>query len=191
MGNVPRLSDPHRLTFAWRYAVAFARWLRDKRNAEFLAAVEEESERLGISARMRAVDDAIRTTAFDDAFHRELDAAVTAGRPPKTESDIRDVAYAALRGMGVDLTDVQFTVFWAGPDGNAEKKLGPNVLRFGGDDERCGRTPEATQRCLDAINARAKLGVAGESGKQSEGMDPGNIGDAQAGGAAGEERDAA
>ena len=153
-------SDAHRLTFQWRLAVAFARWVRDRKRAEFMAAVEAEAERQGIAPRLRAVDAAIRTPAFVDAFHVELDARVAAGNAPKTEVDIYDVACTTLRGMGLDLTDVQFTVFWAGPEGNVEKGLGSNVLRLGGDDERCSMTPEATQRCIDAINARGpELGV--------------------------------
>ncbi len=118
-------------------------------------AVWEEAERQGIAARVRAADAAIASTDFDAAFERELAAVVAAGAPPTNEVGLHAIACRALHTMGVDLTDVHFTVFWSGPDGSPEEELGPNVIRFGGRSRRCGMTPEATERCRAAINARA------------------------------------
>lgn len=145
-----RLADPHRLADVWVISELMAAG-RQRQADAIRTAIDEEAERQGIAARVRAVEDAIRSEAFDDAFRVHLAYSDRA----TNENDIREIAYAALRGMGVDLTDVQFTVFWGGADGNEAEELAPNELRFGGRAKRCSMTPQAMQRCADAISERA------------------------------------
>jgi hypothetical protein len=142
----------------WVVTELTADWHR-KRIAAFQNAIEAEVAQQGITARVRACDEAMRGPAFDDAFKAQLAASAK----PENEHDIREIAYAALRGLGVDLADVQFTVFWGGPDGNAAEGLAAGELRFGGREQRCTMTPEATQRCIDAINARSAGEATGGS----------------------------
>ncbi len=147
------LADPHRLSLAWRIAPLLARhsdWLRE-------LAIDAAAERLGIKAKIAAVEAAMSGPAFDAAVAHEFELAVADDRRPTNETEIRDLAYVALRSMGVDIADVQFTVFWSGPDGNAAEGLGPNVLRFGGRNHRCSMTPEARQRCVEAVMAGVAL----------------------------------
>jgi len=147
-------SNPHRLAAIWRFARALGMFRRQQRDEAVRAEIWAEAERQGIRARVRAADAAIGSADFDAGFQRELAAQVAAGAAPTNEAGLHAIACRALHAMGVDLTDVHFTAFWSGPKGCSERGLGPNQLAFGGPEQRCGMTPEAAQRCMEAIRAR-------------------------------------